>query len=259
MSFPHRLSPGTPVSRLARDPRPKQPPSGFPRSSTRSIPLTRRYEVSWCDDTGEIHNFNRIAPASPLFEAAFSGFTHGALIATTQGPVAIEDLEPGAMIETANGAQVKLRWIGSIMLVPGAPSSQDVPDRLYRVTTDAFGLGRPGGDVTLGPAARLLNRHPTARAAMGAEAVLSPASDFADGNAVIEIAPVTPIRVYHLAFDAHHVLLANGLEVESFHPGATAADELSHEMQHLFVSLFPHIDPSRGFGRMLWPRTEAQV
>ncbi len=227
------------------------------KPAPRTVALTRRYQVTWSDDDGQIHDFNRIAPALPIFEQAFSAFSHGAVIATAEGPVAVEDLVPGMEIETAVGNMATLRWLGSITLVPGAPQTGDEPQRLYRVTADALGLGRPMTDVTFGPAARLLNRDPTIRNALGCEAALAPVSTFEDGVGVVALNPVSPVRVYHLAFDSHHVIRAGGIEVESYHPGPDAHYSMSQEMRATFLSMFPYLATLQGFGRVLWPRFES--
>ena len=224
------------------------------RRQVRQVALTRRYEVMWLNDDCQIEDFIRVAPAIPVFEQAFSAFAHGVLINTAQGPVAVEDLVPGMEIETANGGTTTLKWVGAITLVPGAPSASDEPQRLYRITADALGLGRPATDATFGPAARLLKRDPAIRNTLGAEAALSPVSAMEDGGSVVALNPVSPVRVYHLAFDSHQVIMANGVEVESYHPGPDAHYSMSQELRELFISLFPHIDSLQGVGRMMWPR-----
>jgi hypothetical protein len=222
----------------------------------RSRGLTRRYEVTWVDDDGAIENFTRVAPAIPIFEQAFSAFAHGAVIATEDGPVAVEDLVPGMMIETAAGTAERLRWVGAMTLIPGAPVSDDQPQCLYRVTADALGLGRPSTDVTFGPSARLVNRDPAIRNALGSEAALAPVSTFEDGVSVVALTPASPVRVYHLAFDGHQIIHAGGMEVESYHPGPDAHYSMSQELRAVFLSLFPHMETLQGFGRVLWPRFE---
>ncbi|MEM0949614.1 MAG: Hint domain-containing protein [Pseudomonadota bacterium] len=222
------------------------------------VPLTRRYEVSWVDDHGQLDSFIRVAPAMPIFEEAFSAFTHGAVIPTTEGPVPVEDLEPGMAVETASGEIRTLRWVGAITLVPGASQAGDLASKVYRVTADAFGLGRPATDVTFGPAARLLNRDPAIRNALGCEAALAPIASAVDGVSVIEMTPVSPVRVYHLAFDGHHVIRTGGLEVETYHPGQDAHYSMSRELRDVFLSLFPHVETMQGFGRVMWPRFTEQ-
>ena len=41
-----------------------------------------------------------MAPATPGIEASCGAFAHGTLIHSAEGPVAVEDLVPGMLIET---------------------------------------------------------------------------------------------------------------------------------------------------------------
>ncbi len=161
---------------------------------------------------------------------------------------------PGTMLECANGRTAELIWKGAITLVPGAPSMNDEPDHLYRVMSDAFGLGRPVQDQTFGPHARRFNRDPKVRAALGAEAALVPLSTGADGMSVIEVTPVAPTKVYHLACENHETILAAGLEVETYHPGPDVALSLSDEMMRYYLKFFPYLSGISGFGRLAAPR-----
>ena len=230
--------------------------SGRPVSSPAAIPkarVTRRFEMEWIYD-GEFLDKIIVAPALPAFEQAFSAFTHGILIQTTEGPVAVEDLMPGMFLETADGQASQLTWKGAITIVPGAPTLSEEPSKLYRVMPDAFGLGRPLQDQTFGPAARRLDRDPLVRTALGTDKALVPLSAMVDGMSVIEVTPVSPTKVYHLACENHETILAAGLEVESFHPGPDMPLSLPAEILHLFMSFFPHMDGIRDFGRLHAPR-----
>jgi hypothetical protein len=198
-----------------------------------------------------------VAPALPAFEAAFNAFTHGALIQTSAGPVAVEDLEPGTDLECANGQLTKLMWKGAITLVPGAPTLGE-PLKLYRVMPDAFGLGRPAQDQSFGPGARRLDRTPKLRAALGTETALVPLASMADGHSIIEVNPVSPTRVYHLVCEDHAIILAAGLEVESFHPGPETPLSLPSEMLQFFMRFFPHLNDVRDFGRLSTARMTAE-
>ena len=219
--------------------------------------VTRRFETEWLQD-GEVRSNVSVAPALPAFEQAFTAFTHGVLIQTTEGPVAVEDLEPGMFLECAAGGATQLTWKGAITIVPGAPTLQAEPDKLYRVMPDSFGLGRPVQDQTFGPGARRLDRDAKIRAAIGAEAALVPLSAMSDGHAVIAVNPVSPTRVYHLACETHETILAAGLEVETFHPGPETPISLPEEMLRLFMEFFPHLDSVRDFGRLAAPRISAE-
>ena len=218
--------------------------------------ITRRFEIEWLDGDNVMDTV-RSAPALPIFEKAFGAFTHGALIQTTEGPVAVEDLMPGMYLDCADGTVSRLMWKGSIMVVPNAPTLNDVPDKLYRVMPDAFGLGRPVQDQTFGPHVRRLDRDPKIRAALGTDAALVPLSALADGHSVIEVTPMSPTKVYHLVCETHATVLAAGLEVETYHPGPETPLSLSEEMMAQFLTFFPHLNALRDFGRLTAPRLTA--
>lgn len=218
--------------------------------------LSRRFETEWLDGDN-VEFASRAAPALPVFEEAFGAFMHGVLLQTTEGPVAVEDLVPGMMLETGDGSLSRLLWKGAITLVPGAPTLADEPDKLYRVRSDAFGPGKPTQDQTFGPHVRRLNRDPKIRTVLGADAALMPLADMADGETVIAVNPLSPTRVYHLACEDHVTLLAAGLEVESYHPGPEAPLSLSDEMMQIYMSFFPHLGHIRDFGRLCAPRIGA--
>lgn len=229
-----------------------------PERPKRALPLARRYEIDWMTPDGELRSRIDIAPALPVFEEAFSAFAHGVPILTTEGEVAVEDLLPGMTLVCGNGAEAPLLWKGAITLVPGAPSATGEPPRLTRVTADTFGPGRPSRDLLFGPAARRLVRGPEVRARAGTEAALQLLDTDVDGDAVIAVHPVQPLRVYHLLAAGHTTVLAGGVEVETYHPAPDHALSLSAEMRTVFLSLFPHLDGDGGFGRTLWPRVSTE-
>ncbi len=231
-------------------------PAISPATATPKARVTRRFECDWLE-AGDVQTTISVAPALPAFEAAFNAFTHGALIQTDFGPVAVEDLCPGMMLETADGRYTRLLWKGSITLVPGAPTLGDEL-KLYRVMPDAFGLGRPAQDQTFGPGARRIDRDPKLRGSMGTDAVFVPLSAIVDGHGVVEVTPVSPTRVYHLACAEHATILAAGLEVETFHPGPETPISLPEEMLALFMRFFPHLDNVRDFGRLGVPRVSEE-
>ncbi|MCO6381088.1 Hint domain-containing protein, partial [Oceanicola sp. 502str15] len=146
------------------------------------MPLTRRFEVSYLASNGDIDEFQRVAPATPLFEEAFSALGRGALISTVDGLTAVEDILPGTLVETANGPK-PLLWIGSMTVFPesgelAARAPGREPQKMLRIATDAFGFGRPAPDLMLGPKARLLYRSAACTEAVGAEEAFAPARAF---------------------------------------------------------------------------------
>jgi len=208
-------------------------------------PLTRRYRSLWTDLSGEIKETEQEAPVHPLLDAAHSAFVRGTLILTPRGPVAIEDLLPGDKVVTAAHGPLAISWIGSMTLRPEAQGSGP---RLTRIMADAFGMGRPIADLMAGPGARLLGRPRHLRDRLGSDHVLTPAHVMADGQNTFCVIPRQTVTLYHLCLRRHAVITANGLEVESFHPGAGFDRDCDAETLRRFLSLFPHIRTLQDFG-----------
>jgi len=205
-----------------------------------------RYRSLWQTADGQQRETEQSAPALPLFDAAHSAFARGTLINTLQGPVAVEDMLPGDAVLTAANGALPVLWIGSMTLAPNA--NAPTPARLTRILADAFGMGRPMMDFMAGPGARILTRPRNLRGAAGSDQVLTPAHALADGQHAFTITPPCPVTLYHLCLRRHSVITANGLEVESFHPGANFERQLGQNMLTRFLSFFPHIREPHQFG-----------
>ena len=218
----------------------------------------RRYEVSSLLPNGNVAVTRHIAPALPLFEDAFCAFSRGTLIETETGPVAIEDLQPGERILTADGHVQTLQWKGSTLIVPGRPGPQGRNMRLTRIMQDSFGMQRPMTFVVAGPSARLLYTPVHLRGVDGTMQRLTPVQEFIDGNNVIETAPPTAVELFHLCVKRHTTIRVGGLEFETYHPGEDAARLVSQQMRSLFFNLFSHAEHFGDFGPLAHPRADAQ-
>jgi len=218
-------------------------PSAVPASRSRGT--ARLYSCLWQDAGGQVVAQERNLPALPLLDAAHAAFARGALVSTPHGPVAVEDLSPGDMIATAAGGAVPVVWIGSVTIRPG-PSGEGA--LLTRVMADAFGLGRPLSDLVAGPGARLLTRPRQLRARLGAEGVLSPVHAMADGVHAIRMVSRQPVTFFHLALRRHAVIAVNGLDTESFHPGAGFERGYDEGTLQQVMAAFPHLCAPRDFG-----------
>jgi hypothetical protein len=242
------LSPA-PAGMTAAGPAPRT--DGRPQRAT---PLMRRIEVACLDRGGSVIDFSRVVPAIPVFEDAFCAFARGTLFQTQRGLVAVEDLWPGDGVRTASGGFVPLLWRGTTMIVPHAEGQDPTMGRLTRIAADALGIARPMHDLVLGPRARLAHRAPGVRPLTGQDMALVPARDFIDATQVVELVPPAPVQVFHLAFAKHARLVANGVEVESYHPGPAHAMGLRQDMVPLYLSCFPYLDNIADFGPCALPR-----
>ena len=217
----------------------------------------RRYEALALLPDGSLAEVIKRAPAHPIFDGAFAALARGTILATDQGPIAVEDLLPGMMIETRDAGFQPLMWIGTITLAAHGATGY-TPARLFRIPVDAVGPSRPMPDLMLAPHARLLHRSARLRDLVRGDEALTPVAAFEDGLSVIRVAPVSPVSVYHLAFGSHHILRANGIEIESFHPGPDLISKVGSDYLRMFQSFFPHVQSMADFGVLRVPRLSVE-
>ena len=229
--------------------------NGRPR---RNVSLMRKYEAAALLPDLTISFTSHVAPASPLFEEAATGFARGTPIQTVRGPVAIEDLLPGDYIETSNGTEPVL-WIGSTSYIPGRDDDGTTLTHLTRITSHAFGVGQPQFDILVGPAARMTVRHAKLKTLLGQETVLAPVADYVDGDRFIEITPAGLVQLYHLMVKRHGTIRIGGLEMETYHPGNSAGSAMGENQRALFLSMFPNIEALEDFGEVTLTRTTREV
>jgi len=218
-------------------------------------PQMRRYEVTSLLPNGNIAETHHIAPALPLFEEAFCAFTRGSLVATDTGPIAVEDLLPGDRLLTHDGSFQTLMWIGSTSLIPGHADNRGRSHKLTSFMADSFGMQKPMSCVLAGPAARLLRTPPHLRAFAKNAQLLTPVEEFHDGMNIVESAPPTAVKMFHLCLKNHAVITIGGLEFETYHPGTKALQLISHAMRSLYLNMFSHIDQLSDFGPQAFSRT----
>ncbi|MGI3168763.1 Hint domain-containing protein [Pseudooceanicola sp. C21-150M6] len=195
-----------------------------------------------------------LAPATPDFEAAFNAFAHGTLLATADGPVAIEDLRPGMEVLTRERGAQKVLWIG--IMTHRTVSGPDA--LLTRVTSDRFGQGQPHPDLLAGPGARMLHRPAASHSDPQGRLIYSPLRDFIDGDSVIGIRPRMAVETYHLALHHHATIIAAGLDLESFHPGTDLCNRMGPHTLDLYLTIFPHVRRLTDFGQLAHPRMSAR-
>lgn len=218
--------------------------------------VTRNYEVAALRSDGSIFLNQFRAPALPFLDSAFSAFAHGALLATPDGLIAIEDLQPGDFVKTSRGEPAQVTWIGSTTFTP-QPGVARTP--LVRIMADSLGPGRPGAFVTVGPSARVLQTPPHLRAYADGEDLLTPANEFVDNVNVIEIYPPTPVRLFHICLTRHAAVDVGGIYLETFHPGSARVQGATLAQRDFLLSMFPRISHITDFGPLAHQRAPERV
>ena len=167
-------------------------------------------------------------------------FTPGTLITTPQGRLPVETLRPGDQVQTKDNGAQQIMWIGSRRM-SGARLYAMPHLRPIRIRSGALGVDVPDGDLIVSPQHRLLIRGPAAQALFNTAEVLVTAQDLLDDHtACIDLA-LREVTYIHLLLEQHHILWANGVETESFHPANTALDMLDEAQRRQLLALRPEL------------------
>ena len=168
-------------------------------------------------------------------------FTPGTLLETPDGPQPVEDLVAGDRVVTRDNGAEDIVWVGS-RNISGA-RLYAMPDlRPVRIRSGALGTGRPTGDLIVSPDHRMLVTGPSAQALWGEPEVLVAARDLIDDHRVTRDLGAKSVTYIHLMLPAHHILIANGVETESFHPGAAALDSIAEDQRLRLFDVMPDLE-----------------
>ncbi|GAB5447406.1 Hint domain-containing protein [Gymnodinialimonas sp.] len=159
-------------------------------------------------------------------------FAEGTLIATPSGPVAVEDLAVGAMVDTADHGAEPIRWIGS----------KTFPAKSHFAPVE-FAPGAIGNTRTLRVSRqhRLLLTGWRAELFFGEDAVWVPAAYFLDQPGV-RIAEGGTVTYFHVLLEGHRTLFAEGVPAESLHPGDVALCNLGASAEAELFAMFPELE-----------------
>lgn len=180
-------------------------------------------------------------------------FTHGTLIQTDRGARPIEDLRCGDRVVTRDNGLQKIRWMG-----------QKTVKGHGKLAPIRIGKGLLGNDAPLfvSPQHRMVYAGTEASLMFAQPEVMVPAKHLVDGRNVV-ITPQDQVTYYHMLFDRHEVVFANGAASESFHPGHEGLGAIDAAAREELFDLFPTLrsDPAQygDTARMVLRRYEAQA
>lgn len=157
-------------------------------------------------------------------------FAKGTRILTPDGPCVIEDLQIGGMVVTRDGGKQPIRWIGSSKV---RAEGDLVP---YRVLKDALGNNR---DLVLSPQHKVLITGWRAELVFGADKVLVAVKHLENDHSIRQCRQSKLIEYYHVMFDQHEVIFAEGCEVESLDPLGVENWPANHPARIEIETLYP--------------------
>ncbi|NPD17640.1 hypothetical protein HOY34_20880 [Xinfangfangia sp. D13-10-4-6] len=188
-------------------------------------------------------------------------FCRGTMITTGRGEVAVEDLAPGDLVWTLDNGMQPIRWIGM--------ATREARGRMAPVVIRKGALGN-NCDLRVSPQHRMLIRGWQVGMLYGHDEVLVPAIALA-GNDLVTREESDSVDYFHILFDRHEIVRADGALSESFHPGDQGMRALDEPAREELLKLFPEIDPNqaddaapcatsgRGLARPVLKHYEGQV
>ncbi|RCW81007.1 Hint domain-containing protein [Paracoccus lutimaris] len=179
--------------------------------------------------------FNR--NGSVNYNAVVRCFARGTRIETETGPVRIEDLSVGDRVLTLDNGYQAIRWIGATKLGIGALLAKPKL-RPVVIEKGALGCGAPREELRVSPQHRMLVRSIIARRMFDTDEVLVPANKLV-GLAGIRIDDsCREVEYFHLLFDSHQIIHAEGALSESLLMGSEAVNGLDPEALAELVEIF---------------------
>lgn len=167
-------------------------------------------------------------------------FGRGTMIVTVNGPVAVEDLRAGDQVVTADDGLQPIRWIGRRTI--NTRELHAYPN-LYpiRIRADALAPGVPTEDLVVSPQHRILIRSTVAQRMFGSAEVLVAAKQLLELDGVELADDLDEIEYFHILFDRHEIVLANGTETESLFTGAQALRSVGESALSEIFAILPEL------------------
>ncbi|MEM7295479.1 MAG: Hint domain-containing protein [Pseudomonadota bacterium] len=152
-------------------------------------------------------------------------------IETVAGSRLMEELQLGELVRTKDNGPQPVRWIG-YGTVPGR--GQNAP---IRIQAGALGNRR---DLIVSPTHRMYLTGGVLETFFDVGSAFVAAQHLVNGSSVT-IAPRDEVTYYHLMFDRHEVIYAEGALSESFHPGREYISAIREAGQTRMFELFPDL------------------
>jgi len=164
-------------------------------------------------------------------EHVFVCFAHGTNIMTARGDRAIETLEVGDQVITRDHGMQKIRWVGSRRM----PATGDMAPIVFKK-----GVFNTARDLIVSPQHRMLFKGQQAELLFGTSEVLVPAKHLLGHDGVYQVVDGY-VEYFHILFDRHEIIYAEGAATESYHPGDQSMAELSDASRDEIFKIFPQL------------------
>lgn len=190
-------------------------------------------------------------------------FLSGTFIETPKGPVRVDELCDGDLLETADRGGQPLVWV--TFSDHEWPNAED-RHKPIEFKAGSLGRGLPREDLRVSPQHHMLIEGPQCERMFGHTQVLAPAKGLTNLSGVRVMEGKKSARYFHLLLSEHALLQAAGSWSESFYPGPMSMKMLSRAQKNQLFALIPgvNVDVVAAYGETARPRitrrqTEALV
>ncbi len=176
-------------------------------------------------------------------------------ILTDAGECLVENLKAGDRVKTRDHGMQVIRWIGSRDVVAMGALAPVL------IKKGAFGsVGKqpnPARDLRVSQQHRMVVEGWKAELLFGEKTVLVAAKHLVNDD-TIRIIEQDNIRYFHILFDSHEIIFAEGTPSESFHPAEQGMGNLDKDVREEIFAIFPELRFNLGqYGPTAFPVIKA--
>lgn len=166
--------------------------------------------------------------------------TAGTNVNTPLGPVPVETLKPGMSVI---GQQDKILNLSVVLNATYSAREMARNPRLcpVRIVAGALGNGLPEQDLIVSRQHRMLVNTPIVERMFGQNEALIAAIKLTDLPGIYVDDTLTSVSYYHLVFQQHEIIYAEGAATESLFTGPEAMRAISDEAREELFTIFPEL------------------
>lgn len=183
------------------------------------------------------------APGSGSLDVSQLGppcLVSGTRVATPDGDMPVEALQAGMQVLAADGRILVLRGVLSTR-ISQSRLAKDPKLLPIRIVAGALGAGKPENDLLVSRQHRMLLRSGVAQRMFGQNEVLVSSAKLLALPGVFVDTSLKEVTYFHLIFDEHEIILAEGAETESLLVGPGLIESMEKEVVAEVIALFPDL------------------
>lgn len=186
--------------------------------------------TTWVSGTGDL-DVNDLGP--PCLVAG----TH---VETPDGMMRVEDLSPGMSVVGQDGRLLTLRMVLHTDF-NGRELAENDKLRPVRIVAGALGNGLPRRDLLVSRQHRVVVSTQSVLQMFECDEVLLPAAQLLPLAGFYVDTEFESVTYYHLVFDQHEIIYAEGAATESLYTGEEALKSVSDEAREELMAMFPEL------------------